>query len=116
MTITVNTKAYNLDAHVNANATAYAGPAQTFAVKDSMTLKRTAPKPTSTFPGVARSAIKLVRTVTISGVAYDAIVEVNASIPVGAAKADVDALREDLAGVLDSTTGDDVVWKHDLTH
>jgi len=65
-----------------------------------LTFKRTAPKPTSTFPGVDRGAMKLVEYFTVSDVVYTCIVEVNTSIPVPVSSSDrtAFALRASLLG------------------
>lgn len=115
MTITVNTKAYAFDTNTTPDIGRHVGPAQTHSVKDYLELKRTAPKPTPTFAGVARSSAKFVRTVTLGdGSKADAIFEGSFSIPVGMAEADVDSLRDDAGDFLISSNGDDLVWKHDI--
>jgi len=117
MTITVNTKAYNLDSHQSANAAVYTGPASDFATKDAITLKRSAPKGNASFAGVAKSSIKLTRTIaTGASTKADAIIEVSVSYPVGMSKSDADTLHADVAALLAASEGDDVTWKHDLNH
>lgn len=117
MTITVNTKAYEKDSSLNANAVRYAGPNQTFSKTDAIDLKRTAPKPTKDFAGVARAQLKLSRTLA-TGAESSAIglADVNFSIPVGASDADIDALIADVAGLIQSAAGIAVVKKHDINH
>lgn len=116
MTITVNTKAYAFDTNVTPDNGRHVGPAQTFAVKDYLDLKRTAPKANGDFRGVARSSAKFVRTVTLDdSTKADAIVECNFSIPVGMAEADIDSLRDDAGDFLISSNGDDLVVKHDIS-
>lgn len=115
MTITVNTKAYAFDTNTTPDIGRHNGPSQTFQVKDHLDLKRTAPKPSGDFDGVARASAKFVRTVTLaSGETADAIAEAYFSIPVGMAEADVDSLRDDLGDFLISSNGDDLVYKHDI--
>ncbi len=114
MSITVNTKAYSLDTTQTPDSNLYTGPNHTFANKDTLVLKRTAPKATATFPGVARSTAKFTRSVTVGTEKYDAIIEVNCSLPSGMAKADVDSLRDDIGDLINSTNGDDLAWKHDI--
>jgi len=65
-----------------------------------LTFKRTAPKPTSTFPGVDRGSIKLVEYFTVSDVEYSAIAEITTSIPVPVSASDraAFALRMSLLG------------------
>lgn len=114
MTITVNTKTYTLDTNVTKDIVAYNGPAATFALKDGLTLKRTAPKPTTISEGFAKSEAKFTRSVAVGALYKDAIVYVGVSLPVGMAKADADALRADIAALVDGTNGDDLMWKHDV--
>jgi hypothetical protein len=116
MTITVNTKAYNFDTNLAPNIAQYTGPANNFQVKDLITLKRTAPKPTKDFAGVAKSSSKITRTLTLAdGSKADALIETSVSIPVGAVIADVDALRSDSAAVTSSAVGSDLHWKLDIS-
>lgn len=65
-----------------------------------LTFKRTAPKPTSTFPGVDRGAMKWVEYFTVNNVMYTAIAELSTSIPVPVSAADrtAFALRFSLLG------------------
>jgi hypothetical protein len=114
MTITVNTKAYAFDTNSTPDAARMVGPSNDFDTKDILELKRTAAKPTATFPGVARSSAKFSRTVTIGGVDYTAIGYAEFSIPVGMAEADIDSLRDDLGDLLISSNGDDLVFKHKI--
>lgn len=115
MTVTVNTKAYTFDTNPTPDTGRHLGPAHTFAVKDILDLKRTAPKPTADFDGVARSAAKFARTVTLaSGKKAEAIAEGSFSIPVGMSDADIDALRDDLGDYLIASVGGDLVKKHDI--
>jgi hypothetical protein len=115
VTITVNTKAYAFDTNPTPDAGRHVGPAQTYQVKDYLDLRRTAPKPTADFDGVARASLKFVRTVTLAdGSKADAIAEASFSIPVGMAEADIDSLRDDLGDLLISQNGDDAVYKQDI--
>lgn len=106
MSLTVNTKTFSADQY-STNAVVYIGPAHTLSLKDDIRLGRVAPKPTSTFSGVGRTAAKLSRTLTLTGAltpSGDAILEINVSIPVGAAGADIDALLNDMGSFLSSAT------------
>lgn len=116
MAITLNTLAYNQDAFVNPNKVQYTGPANTFTTKDVLSLGRVIPKPTKTFAGVAKAEVKRTKTVTLTdGSKADAIVTLSCSLPVGMAKADADALRDDVGDFALLTACDDLFWKHDLT-
>lgn len=115
MTITINTLAYDEDTSLNSNLVRYNGPSATFSVKDFLDLGRTPPKPTPTFAGVARATAKRTKTVTLSdGSTADAIVRIECSLPVGMAKADADALRDDIGDFAISANGDSLFWNHDL--
>lgn len=117
MPITLNTLVYNQDAFVNPNAVDYTGPSHSFAVKDKISLSRTAAKPTSTFAGVAKAQAKRTKTVTLAdGSKADAIVTIHCSLPVGMVKADADALRDDIGDLAISATGETLFWNHDLTY
>lgn len=114
MTITVNTRAYALDGNTE-NTGKYVGPANTASTKDFLMLKRQMPKPTADFAGVTRVSMKFVRTLTLADASkWDAIVEVSASIPVGAVEADVDLIRDDMGDALLLTAADDLFWKQKI--
>jgi hypothetical protein len=69
-------------------------------VKDDLRLARTAAKPTSVFSGVGRVQSKLSRTLTLTGAltpSHEGIIDLSASVPVGAASADIDSLVNDYA-------------------
>lgn len=115
MSITLNTLVYNQDAWRNPNKVAYVGPASTFTTKDEITLSRSAPKPTTTFAGVAKSEMKRTKTLTlVDGSRADAIVTLNFSIPVGCVQADADALLNDVADFGLTADASNLMWKHDL--
>lgn len=102
MPITFNTKTYTADAFTS-DAITYIGAAKTVSVADDLKLSRSAPKPTATFSGIARTGTKLSRTLALTGAASlagNAIVEVNVSVPVGAASADIDALLNDMGALV----------------
>jgi hypothetical protein len=106
MSLTVNTKTYSAD-NFGQNAVSYNGPAHTLSILDDIQLKRVYPKPTSLFSGVGRTTAKLSRTLTLAGVLTPtgvAIVEINVSVPVGAAAADIDALLNDMGSYLSSAS------------
>lgn len=106
MSLTINAKTYTADSFQQ-NAVGYIGTAKTVSVKDDVVLKRTAPKPTDVFSGVGKTAAKLTRTLTLTGaktLAGDALVEINVSVPVGFASADVDALLNDMGSFLASAS------------
>ncbi len=100
MSITINTKTYDPDVATNPNQLPYRGPAATLSAKDEITLARVAPKPTKDFSGMARSRIKIVKTVALtsaltptSDITFDGWM----NVPVGAASGDVDAVMADVA-------------------
>lgn len=117
MALTINTLSYEKDTEINSNRIRYNGPSNTFAVKDNIVLGRVPPKPTATFAGIARAEVKRTKTVTLAdGSTADAIVTTSFSYPVGMAKADADALRDDIGDFLISAAGDTLSWSHDLTY
>lgn len=102
MSLTFNTKTYTADSF-SKDSVAYAGANNTVSVVDQLRLYRTAPKPTAVFSGVGRTTAKLTRTHTLTGALTptgQAILEVNVSIPVGMAAADVDALLNDMGALV----------------
>jgi len=106
MSLTVNAKTFTGDSY-SSNAVSYVGPAHTLSLKDDIRLGRVAPKPTSVFSGVGRTAAKLSRTLTLTGALTptgDAILEISVSVPVGAASADIDAVLNDMGSFLASAT------------
>lgn len=116
MTITVNTKAYAFDTNTTPDVGRHTGPAHTFETKDYLDLRRVAPKPNGDFRGVARASAKFVRTVTLDdSTKADAIVEVNASLPVGMSEANIDAIRDDMGDLLISSNGDDLFFKQKIS-
>lgn len=97
MAITLNTLAYAMDTALTPNKVRYVGPSQSTAIKDRLDLGRTDPKPSGTERGYARHEVKRTKTVTCDdAVKRDVIITVSTSIPVGAADADIDALRDDV--------------------
>lgn len=114
MTITVNTKAYTLDATVDQNQNQYTGPNHTISARDTLSLRRSKSAASVNGPGVAKAFCKFVRTVTVDGKKYDLIAEGYVTAPVGVAQADVDSIRDDLGDLLVSTNGADLVWKQDI--
>ncbi len=107
MTLSVNSKTFTADT-IAANAVGYNGPAHTISVKDDIRLSRVLPKPTVTFSGVGRTSAKLTRTLTLTGAlttTWDGILDVQISIPVGAASADIDAMLNDMGAFLSSASG-----------
>jgi len=99
MSLTVNAKAYTPDSF-GVNVVGYIGPGKTGSVKDDLVLRRVEPKPTAVFSGVSRSAVKLTRTLTLTGALTpkgEGILELSVSMPVGAATVDVEAMLDDIA-------------------
>jgi hypothetical protein len=106
MSLTINAKTYTADSFQQ-NIVGYNGPAKTVSVKDDAKLYRTIPKPTAVFSGVGRTTAKLTRTLTLTGAltpSGEGIVEINVSVPVGTASADVDSLLNDMGAFLASAT------------
>lgn len=106
MSLTINAKTFTAD-NISPNAVVYNGPAHTMSVSDDVALRRTSPKPTSVFSGVAKTAAKLTRTLTLTGALTptgQAILDISVSIPVGAAPADIDAILNDMGAFLASAS------------
>lgn len=106
MSLTINAKTYTADSFQQ-NAVGFIGAGKTVSVKDDVTLRRTAPKPTVDFSGVGRTSAKMTRTLTLTGaktLASDAICEISVSVPVGYASADVDTLLNDMGAFLASAS------------
>ncbi|DAD50849.1 coat protein [ssRNA phage SRR5466727_6] len=106
MTLAINAKTYTADSF-NKDSVGYAGPNHTVTVSDYAKLARTAPKKTSQSSGVGRTLAKLTRTATLTGAlepTRDMIGEVNFTLPVGAAGADVDTMLNDLGAFVASAT------------
>lgn len=117
MSITLNTNVYSFDSSISKDKVQYTGPDHTFSVKDSLTMGRTAPKPTATFNGVARSEFKRTKTVVINattGETAEAIITVTSSLPVGMLVADADDLRDDVGDFIISAEGKLLQWNHDI--
>lgn len=102
---TINTKTFTFDTQNGPDSAKYIGANATDSMKDSLTLRRTAPKPTKTSPGVARTSTKRVITEIVNGVPVDGISETTTSIPVGFSTAGKTALRADVSAFQASTAG-----------
>jgi hypothetical protein len=106
MALTINAKTFSADTY-SPNSVGYVGPAHTMTSKDFVKLARTPASPTAVFSGVARTASKLTRTLTLTGAltpTHDAILTIDVSVPVGAASADIDALLNDMGSFLASAS------------
>lgn len=104
MSLTVNAKSYVRDG-LTQNYGLYTGPLKTMTVKDDIKVSRIKPTPVSTSSGVATSALKLTRTLTLTGAiepARDSITDISQRIPVGASSADIDAICNDLGAYIAS--------------
>lgn len=104
MSLVINAKTYAPDSYQK-DSVGYTGPAHTLSYKDYVRLLRTAAKPTVTLSGVARTDAKLTRTLTLTGAltsTHDAILDVNMSVPVGAASADIDTMLNDMGAFVAS--------------
>lgn len=106
MSLTINAKTFAADKY-GQDAVGYIGPAHTLSLLDDVQLSRVTPKPTSLFSGVGRTSAKLTRTMTLTGALTttgNSIVQINVSVPVGAASADIDALLNDMGSFLSSAS------------
>lgn len=119
MSLTINAKTYTADAATSANSIPYNGPLMSISVKDRLDLGRVAPKVTSLFSGTARARAKMTRTLALTGAKTtvgDSILDLNASIPVGTAGADIDTLVADYAAYVGSAAFKDLLKKQLLTY
>jgi hypothetical protein len=118
MTITLNTKAYNADVASSPNSVPYLGPSNTFSVMDKLDLYRTMPKATKEFSGIARSRLKVSRTLTLTGALTATgplTIDISMNVPVGAASADVDSALADVAAAYAQQWVKDLAKNGDLT-
>lgn len=105
MSLTLNTKAYAFDTFRSVDWARYLGPAHTLSVKDYLDVKRTAPKPTTTYAGQGKANAKMTRSLTdgaTSDIVGDGIFELNSSFPVGSDAAAQQAFLDDFAAWLGS--------------
>lgn len=101
-----NAKPYTAD-RIAPDSVGYVGAAHTVTDLDDIVISRVLPKPTSAFSGVARTNVKLTRTIALTGALTakgNAIVQISMSVPVGFAAADINAMLLDL-GTFMATTG-----------
>lgn len=116
MTITVNTKAYNLDAVVDSNQVQYNGPNHNLAGKDVLSLRRQRSGASAVRPATVRVVSKFTRTLTnvLTGEKFDVISERTVLLPEWAVEADVNSIRDDHGDLLISANGADLDWKLDI--
>lgn len=92
------------------NRSVYIGANHTMSAKDTLGLYRTFPKPSGNFKGVAKTAFKFSKDVSVTGVDGVAsltapiIVDVSFSIPVGATHAQILVARQRALALLDLDT------------
>lgn len=116
MALTINTKTYNQDSWPTPNSVRYTGPSHSLAADDVVILKRIAPKPTATSPGVAKSQFKFVRTNTdgtdtLSDKSYVTMdVSTSAAIAIG----ELQALMDDAGAAFASAHADSLVEDQDI--
>jgi hypothetical protein len=106
MSLTINAKTYTADSF-QAQQVGYIGTLKTVSVKDDVRLARTQPKASAAFSGTGRTSAKLTRTLTLTAAlspSGEAIVDIQVSVPVGAAGADVDSLLNDMGAFLASAS------------
>lgn len=106
MSLTINAKTYTADSFAT-NQVGYNGPGKSASASDDVVLRRTAPKATATFSGLARTSFKMTRTFALTGAltpSGQAILQIDVAVPVGFAAADVDALLNDCGALLASAS------------
>jgi len=87
------------------NRSVYTGTAHTLSMRDQLTLYRTKPKANGNFRGMAKSAAKFTKDITVPGVDGADIVapllgEVSFSLPVGFTAADSSLVRERIVALI----------------
>lgn len=106
MSLIFNAKTYTADSFAQ-NVLKYIGALKTVSVLDDLSLKRTAPKPTTVLSGVGHTQAKLERTVTLTGALTPSGVgrlSVDVDVPVGMASADIDSLCNDMGALVSSAS------------
>lgn len=115
MALTVNLDTYERDTERSPNHVRYTGPDANLSTKDHVDMKRTPPKPTSTYAGQARGSFKLTRTFTDgTDPVGDGLIEISCSFPVGSAAAEQAAMIDDAAAWLATASADDLYSKQDI--
>lgn len=90
------------------NRSIYNSERHDLVMRDTLGLYRTFPKPTETFRGVGRSAVKFTSDITVPGrdgissIVSPLIVEISFSAPVGATEAQIIEIRQRAMALLDS--------------
>lgn len=106
MSLSINAKTYTADSF-STDGIGYIGASHTASVKDACTLRRTKPKASLSYSGNGRTSAKLTRTFVLTNaitVTGDAIIDVQVSVPVGYASADVDTLLNDMGAFVASAS------------
>lgn len=88
------------------NRSLYTGPDHTLITRNTLTLLRTPPKRTGVYYGNAKTGAKFTKDITVTQAdgtetVAPIIMELSASIPVGASAADVLAVRQHMVTILD---------------
>lgn len=115
MPLTVNTLAYTNDVSQGPDSYRYLGPSNTLSVKDVVDVWRKKPIVTSTSAGKARSLAKLTRTMTDgTDEVGDGIFKGEFSIPADSARAEQEALIDDLATWMLTSEAKAVLLDHEI--
>jgi hypothetical protein len=115
MSISVNSKTYNFDTTINRDLVQYDGPANTISIKDILQARRSRSAATTDFSGMARSSIKLTRTVTDgTDVVGDAIVEISVAFPVDGQASEHQAMLDDLGAWAVTASATGLFLEHDI--
>lgn len=88
------------------NRSIYVGPDHTMTTRNLLALYRSIPKPNGNFRGVAKTAAKFTRDVTVLGIdgtpiVAPVIIEVSFAIPVGTPSAEILVERQKAVALLD---------------
>lgn len=107
MSLTLNTKVYNFDTSRSPDIARYkADLTHSYSAPDYVDAKRTEPK---SLTGVGKASVKITRNVTDGTLSLgNGILEVSTSFPVGAVKAELQAMIDDMAAWLATSVADDI--------
>jgi len=116
MSLTFNTKTYTEDTSLGSDGKRYAGPAQSYNLRDHLDIRRTFPKKTATYAGNSRSQAKFTRTGTDGTENVgDMILNLQGSIPAAVQTSEVSAFIADAVAFFAATEYAEVVEDNKIT-
>lgn len=115
MSLTINAQTYTGDTARSPDSFRYNGPANTFSSKDYVDVWRKAPISNGSSEGKGRSFLRLTRTLTDGTDAVgDAILKVELSVPVGAARTQLEKVITDVGTFLLIASADTLLLDHTI--